>query len=114
MNSANLCKKREQQIRYDSVGKVFQGELCKRGKFDHTTKWYTDKLKSFQEKETYKILCDFEMQTDHLIAARGPVFKKANLPNSELCRPSVKIKENEKRNRYLDLVRERKSDGTGK
>ena len=49
------------------------------------------KPETFQEHETHKILCDFEIQTDHLILARRPnlviIDKKENLPNSGLCRP---------------------------
>ena len=40
-----------------------------------------------------------------------------NLPNSELCRPTdhrVKLKESEKRDKYLDLAREMKIYGTWK
>ena len=66
-------------------------ELCKKLKFDPTNKWYMRILKSVQENETHKLLWDFETQTDHLILARRPdlviIYKKENLPNSELCRP---------------------------
>ena len=54
------------------VGKVIQSELCKRLKFYHTTKWYTHKPVSLLENETHKILCDFKLQTDHLISTRRP------------------------------------------
>ena len=50
--------------------KVIHWELCKKMKFDWTTKWYMHKQKFILENETYKILRDFEMQTDHL--ARRP------------------------------------------
>ena len=45
-------------------------ELCKKFKFNHTTKWYTHKPESILENETHKLLWDFEIQTDHLILAR--------------------------------------------
>ena len=40
---------------------------------------------SVQENETHKLLCDFDIQTDHLISARRPDLimiyeKKENLP----------------------------------
>ena len=51
------------------------------------------------------------MQTDHLISARWPdlviVNSKDNLPNSGLCCPG-KLKECEKKDKYLDLARELK------
>ena len=51
----------------DRVGKGIHWELCKKMKFDHTTKWYVHKPKSVLENETHTILWDFEIQTDHLI-----------------------------------------------
>ena len=47
-------------------------ELCKKFKFDHTTRWYKHKLEPILENDTHKILWDFEIQTDHLIPARRP------------------------------------------
>ena len=47
-------------------------ELCKRLKFDHTTKCYMHKPESVVENEIYKILCDFSIEMDHLIQARRP------------------------------------------
>ena len=35
-------------------------------------KWYVHKPKFVLENETNKILCDFEMQTNHQISARRP------------------------------------------
>ena len=57
------------------------------------------------------------MQTDHQILARRPVleinFKKENLIMNfaVLAGYRVKIKENEKRDKYLDLDTEKKSYG---
>ena len=47
-------------------------ELCKKIKFDQTAKWYMYKQESVPENETYKILWDFEMQTDLQIPTRRP------------------------------------------
>ena len=66
------------------------------------------------ENETHKIPWYFEIETDHLIPARRPNQgitnkKKENLPNSRLSHPGkVKIKENENRDKYLNLARELK------
>ena len=41
------------------------------------------KPESVLENETHKILCDFEIQTDHLIPARRPdltIVKKKRIP----------------------------------
>ena len=44
---------------------------------------------SVLQNETHKLLCDFEIQADHLISARRPVImiinKKENLQNCGLC-----------------------------
>ena len=53
------------------VGEVINWELCKKLEIDHTTQWYTHKLKSVLKNETHKILWDFEIQTYHLIPAKG-------------------------------------------
>ena len=58
--------------RYDRMGNVIQLELGKKLKFDHTTKWYKHKLQYILENETYNILWDFEIKTDHLILTRMP------------------------------------------
>ena len=69
------------------------------------------------ENETHKILWGFEIQTDYLISARPLDLvivnkkkeKKENLLNSGLCRFSadhrLKLKESEKRDKYLDVAR---------
>ena len=51
---------------------VIDWELCKKMKFDYSTKWYMQKLESVQENKTDKILNDFEIQMIYLILARRP------------------------------------------
>ena len=45
--------------------KEIHWEVCKKLKSDNTTNWYMHKLESVQENATHKILCNFEIQTDH-------------------------------------------------
>ena len=84
------------------------------------------KPESVLRNKTLKILWDSEIQSDHIIPARRPDLvigktppppypppKKTNenLLNSGRYRPAdhrMKIKENEKRDKYLDLARELK------
>ena len=47
-------------------------ELYKKFKFDHINKWYMHNVESVLENKTHKLLCNFEIQTDHLISARRP------------------------------------------
>ena len=58
------------KTRHNYVGKVIHWELSKKLKFDDTNKWYMHKPESVLENEMHKVLCDFEIQTDHLILAR--------------------------------------------
>ena len=64
------CKLSQKQhnTRHDRVGKVIHWEMCKRMKFDHTTK-YMHKPESILENDTRKILRNFVIQTDHHILA---------------------------------------------
>ena len=77
--------------------------------------------KSVLENETHKLLWDFEIQTDHLISPRRSVLQIISNNNNNnkkrTCRivnfavpvdHRVKLKENEKKDKYLDLAREMK------
>ena len=108
---SECCKlaQKEYNSRHDWEVKVINWELCKKLKFDLTTKceWH--------------ILWEFEIQTDHLIPTRRPDLviisktKKKNQLNSELCRPGGPQSENQgKRNKYLDFVRELRKLGNMK
>ena len=59
----------EYKTRHDFDGHL---ELCKKLKFDHANKWYMHNSESVLEKETYKLLWDFDIQTDRLISAKRP------------------------------------------
>ena len=69
-----------------------------------------------QENDTHKLLWDFEIQTDHLISARRPdlitIYKKKRICKivvyAVLADHRIKLKEWEKKDRYLDLARELK------
>ena len=66
------CRKlvqKKYKTKSDRVGKVIHWELCKRLKFDRTTKWYMLKPESVMEIETYNIW-DFEIQMDYPVGAR--------------------------------------------
>ena len=68
------------------------------------------------ENDTHKLLWDFDIQTDHLISARRPDLIIIN-KKKKICKivdfavPAdhrIKLKECEKRDKYLDLARELK------
>ena len=59
------------KTRHDWAAKFIHWESCKKLKFDHTTKCYLLKPpESVLEKETPKILWNFEIQTKHQIPSR--------------------------------------------
>ena len=68
------------------------------------------------ENDTHKLLWDFDILTDHLISARRPVLIIIN-KKKRICKivdfavPAdhrIKLKECEKKEKYLDLARELK------
>ena len=77
------------------------------------------------ENDTQKLLSDFDIQTDHLISARRSdliIINKKKKKKKKICKifdfavPAehrIKLKECEKRDKYLDLAREfKKKYGT--
>ena len=49
------------------MGQVIHWKLCKKFEIDHANKWYVNNPEFLLENETYEILWDFEIKTDHLI-----------------------------------------------
>ena len=121
---SECCKfaQKDNKTRKDWVGKVFPREMCKKLKFDHTNKLYMHNTASVLENNTYKVLLDFEIETDHLILARRPDFinniiinnndnKKRTYKIVDFAVPvdnRIKLKGSEKKNKYLDLARQLK------
>ena len=62
---------KEYKARHDWVGKVIHWEMYKKFEFDHANKWYMNNLAPVLEKDTHKLLRDFDIQTDHLISAKN-------------------------------------------
>ena len=56
INEGSKLAQKEYKTRHDGVRKVTHWELCKKLKFDHTTKWYLYELEFVQENETYRIM----------------------------------------------------------
>ena len=109
---------KEYKARHDWLGKVIHWEMCKKSKFDHANKWYMHNPAPVLENDTHKLLWDFDIQTDHLISARRPDLIIINKKKKKkICKivdfavPAdrrIKLKECEKRDKYLDLARELK------
>ena len=56
MNECSKLAEKEYKIKHDWIGKVTHWELCKKLKFDHTTKWYVDKPELVFDNEMHRIL----------------------------------------------------------
>ena len=92
--------------------------MCRKFQFDHTNKWYIHKPAPVLENDLHKLLWDFNIQTDHLIPARRPDLIIINKKKKKKKRISkivdfavpvdhwINLKESEKKDKYLDLVRE--------
>ena len=83
VNECSKLAQKKYKGRLDWVRKVNNWELCKRLKFDHTTKWYMHKPESVLENRIHKILLDFEIQMDHSILARR--LNRVLIKNKRTC-----------------------------
>ena len=117
--SSNVGMKNSQKskTRHDWVGKVIHWEMCKKFKFDHTNKWYMHNPAPVLENDTHELLWDFDIHMDHLISARRPdlIIINKKKKRKKICKivdfavPAdyrIKLKECEKKDKYLDLARE--------
>ena len=110
---------KEYKATHDWVGKMIHWEMCKKFKFDYADKWYMHNPAHVLENDTHKLLWDFDIETNHLISARRPHLIIINKKKKKICKVVVfavpadhriKLKESEKRDKYLDLARESKKN----
>ena len=98
-------------------GKVIHWEMCKKFKFDHANKWYMHNQASILKNYMHKLLWDFDIHTDNLISARRQhlIIINNKKKKKKICKivdfavPAdhrIKLKECEKKDKYLDLARE--------
>ena len=92
ISECSKLAQKEYKTRHNWVCKLIHWERRKKIKFDHTNKCYMHNPAPVLENDTYKLLREFNIQTDHLIPARRPDFiiinnKKEDLQNYRLCCP---------------------------
>ena len=63
---------KEYMRRHDWVGKKVHWEFSKQCEFDVKDKWYEHEPNAISENNDFRILWDFEVQTDHEIEVRSP------------------------------------------
>ena len=96
--------------------------MCKKFRFDHPNKFYIHNLAAVQENDTHKLLCDFDVDGSSIFDRQNRPYNNNNNNNNkrtckivDLAVPSdhrIKLKENEKKSKYLDLAKELKKYGT--
>ena len=116
ISECSKLAQKEYKTRHDWVGKVIHWEMCKKFKFEHTNNWYMHNPAPVLENYIHELLWDFDIKTDHLISARRPDLiiinkKKRTCKIVDFAVPPdhrIKLKECEKKDKYLDLARELK------
>ena len=115
ISECSKLTQKEYEARHDWLVKMIYWEMGKKLKFDHANKCYMHKPAPVLENDKLKLLWDFDIQTDHRISARRPdliiIKKKKICKIVDFAVPAdhrVKLKECEKRDKYLDLARELK------
>ena len=105
------------KARHDWVGKVIHWEMCQKYKFNNTKKMYMHNPAPVLENDTHKLIWDFDIHTYHRTTARRPGLIIINKKKMRICKivdfavtadHRIKLKECEKKDKYLDLARELK------
>ena len=105
---------KEYKSRHDWVGRRIHWNICRKFGLHVSEKWYNHEPESVVENDTYKVLWDFNIQTEHDIEARRPDFILINKEDNncfivDFAIPydtRVEQKEKEKVEKYQDLKRE--------
>ena len=119
ISECSKLAQKEYKTRHNWVGKGIHLKICKKFKFDHTNKWYMHNPALVLENVIHKLLWDFDIHTDHQISARRPdlIIINKKKKKKRICKiddfaiPAdhrIKLKECEKKDKYLDLARELK------
>ena len=118
ISECSKLAQKEYKTRHEWMDMVIHWEMCQKFKFDHTNKWYMHSPAYVLENDIHKLVWDFDIQTDHLISARRPdLIIINNNKKKRICKVMdfavladyrIKLKECEKKDKYLDLARELK------
>ena len=114
ISECSKLAQKEYKRRHDWVGKRIHWEMCRKNRIEVKPNRYEHQPEAVQENERYKILWDFNIQTDHVIEARRPDMividketKFAKIIDFAIPYDSrVNSKEIEKIEKYQDLARE--------
>ena len=99
---------KEYKTRHDWVSKVIHWELCKKFKFNHTNKWYKHNPALVLENDTQTPLGFWHTNGSPNLSQKTRPYTWKIEDFSVLSDHRIKLKENEKKDKYLDLARELK------
>ena len=114
LSECSKMAQREYKRRHDWLGKRVHWEICHRLQFQTKEHWYEHVPETVLENNEFKLLWDFNIQTDHVIEARRPDLVIVN-KKERFCQiidfavpfdSRVNFKETEKIEKYQDLARE--------
>ena len=116
ISECSIFAQKEYKTWHDWVGKVIHWEMCKKFKFHHSNKLYMHNPAPVLENNTHKLLWDFDIHMDHRIPGQNtrPTNNQQKKRNCKIVDFAVradhriKLKECEKKDKYLDLARELK------
>ena len=116
ISECNKLTLKEYKTRHDWLGKVIHWEMCKKFKFDHTNKWYMDNPAAVQENNTAPMGLWHTDGSPNLSQKTRP-YNNQQQKKKRICKivdfaiPAdhrIKLKECEKKDKYLDLAKELK------
>ena len=99
---------KEYKAKHERVGKVIHLEMCNKFKFDHAKKWYMHNPAPVLKNDIHRLPWDIDIQSDHVISARSYNNWKKNVDFAIPADHRIKLKECEKRDKYLGLATELK------
>ena len=122
ISECSKLAQKEYKTRHNWMTKVIYREMCKKSQFDYTNKWYMPNPASVLENDTNKLLGDFDIiciskslnigqKTTQLQQQQQQQQKMRSSKLVDFTVPAdirIKLKESEKKDKYLDLAKELK------
>ena len=114
VSECSMLAQREYKRRHDCVGRKIHWELRRKYGMPVTDRWYDNQQDTVTENDRCKLLWNFDVQTNHVIQARGPDViaidkEKKECKIIDFAMPydsRVNAKEVEKIEKCQDLARE--------
>ena len=105
MSGCSKLAQQEYKRRHDNVARVVHWDLLEKCGFSRVDKWFEHQPETVLENNDYKLLWDYNIQTDHQISARRPDVISKQYQACQVINvvvTAVKAKEEEKLEKYQD------------